>query len=158
MGSILMVCLGNICRSPLAEGILRHRLIERGLNHIRVDSAGTSGYHAGDHPDARTIQNARKHHVDLSKLISRQFTPNDFAAFDFIYVMDSSNYRDVIALAHSEEEKSKVDLLLNTIWKGENRAVPDPYYGGEAGFENVFQLVDQACTKLADDLLKQHTL
>ncbi len=153
-----MVCLGNICRSPLAEGILRHRLNERGLHNIRVDSAGTSGYHTGDHPDARTIQNARKHQVDLSQLISRQFTRHDFAAFDFIYVMDSSNYRDVIALAQTEEEKSKVDLLLNTVWKGENRAVPDPYYGGETGFEHVFQLVDRACTKLADDLLKQHAL
>ncbi|MGL4597910.1 MAG: low molecular weight protein-tyrosine-phosphatase [Bacteroidia bacterium] len=155
MISILMVCLGNICRSPLAEGILRHRLDERGIHHIRVDSAGTSGFHAGHHPDTRTIHNALTHQVDLSKLVSRQFTHRDFDAFDFIYVMDSSNYRDVMALAKTEAEKAKVDLLLNTIWDGENRAVPDPYYGGESGFENVFQLVDQACTKLANDLLKQ---
>lgn len=140
-----MVCLGNICRSPLAEGVMRHKLQQAGLGHIRVDSAGTSGWHSGENPDARSVENARLHGVDISKLISRKFHRGDFDAFDMIYVMDASNYRDVTSLARNDAERAKVDFLLNASWPGKNMAVPDPYYGGSDGFEKVFQLVETAC-------------
>jgi protein-tyrosine phosphatase len=143
-----MVCLGNICRSPLAEGVLRHKLEQAGIKNIRVDSAGTSDYHVGDHPDARSAKNAKQHGIDISKLCGRQFTVDDFDAFDHIYVMDSSNYQNVIALARNDSDKAKVDLLLNAKWPGKNMAVPDPYYGSGDGFEKVFQLVDQACEEI----------
>lgn len=144
-----MVCLGNICRSPLAEGVLRHKLEEAGIKHVRVDSAGTSDYHVGDHPDARSTKNAKQHGIDISKLCGRQFTQVDFDEFDHIYVMDASNYQNVIALARNESDKAKVDLLLNAKWPGKNIAVPDPYYGSGDGFEKVFQLVEQACEEIA---------
>jgi protein-tyrosine phosphatase len=150
--NILMVCLGNICRSPLAEGILRHRIEEAGLLNIRVDSAGTSGWHNGEKPDKRSTLNAKSHGIDISKLISRKFIVADFDHFDRIYVMDASNYRDVIALARNESDKAKVDFLLNAKWQGKNQAVPDPYYSGEEGFENVFQLVDEACCEIVSEL------
>jgi len=132
-----MVCLGNICRSPLAEGILRDKAEKLNLN-ILVDSAGTSNYHVGEHPDHRTIKNARSHNIDLSKLKARQFSHNDFDNFDIIYVMDSSNFYDVISLARNENEKQKVQLILDFIYPNASISVPDPYFGGEDGFENVF--------------------
>lgn len=143
-----MVCLGNICRSPLAEGILRKKLDEAGITHVEVDSAGTSGHHSGQNPDRRSIANARKNGVDISTLVSRKFTAKDFDRFDKIYVMDQENYHNVIALSHKEEHRSKVDLFLNISHPGKNKAVPDPWYGGEEGFQMVFDLVEDACTKL----------
>ena len=154
MKSILMVCLGNICRSPLAEGVLRHKLEEAGIKNIRVDSAGTSDYHVGDSPDARSTKNAKSHGIDISKLCGRQFSEKDFDDFDHIYVMDASNYQNVIALTRNESDKAKVDLLLNAKWPGKNIAVPDPYYGSGDGFEKVFQLVEQAC----DEIVKKMVL
>ncbi len=144
MTKILMVCLGNICRSPLAEGILRHKAEQNNLN-ITIDSAGTSNYHIGEHPDSRTIANARKHGVDVSKLKARQFSEKDFDDFDIIFVMDSSNYADVVSLARNEKDKNKVELILNRSYPNTNMSVPDPYFGGEQGFENVFILLDKAC-------------
>jgi len=152
MTKILMVCLGNICRSPLAEGLMRHHLIQSELHHITVDSAGTSGWHIGEKPDKRTRANAAQHRIDLDSLRARQFATDDFSKFDKIYVMDASNYRDVLTLASSAEDEAKVDLLLNAIYPNENRAVPDPYYGGEDGFEEVFQLVNAACERIAQQL------
>jgi protein-tyrosine phosphatase len=149
---ILMVCLGNICRSPLAEGVLRFHLKKAGLDQVLVDSAGTSGWHDGEKPDKRSAQNAREHGIDISKLVSRKFLVADFDRFDLIYVMDQSNYRDVISQARHENDKMKVDLLLNAKWPNQNRAVPDPYYGGESGFENVFQLVEEACLEIVSRL------
>jgi protein-tyrosine phosphatase len=149
---ILMVCLGNICRSPLAEGILRHKLQEAGITDVEVDSAGTSGWHSGENPDKRSVQNARAHGIDISKLVSRQFTHTDFDTFDLIFVMDSSNHRDVIALARTDADKRKVELLLNKKWPGKNKAVPDPYFGGENGFEEVFHLVSDACDAVVEEL------
>lgn len=143
-----MVCLGNICRSPLAEGVLRHKLEQAGIKNVRVDSAGTSDYHIGDPPDARSAKNAKQHGIDISNLCGRQFTVKDFDAFDHIYVMDASNYQNVIALARNDSDRSKVDLLLNAKWPEKNMAVPDPYYGSGDGFEKVFQLVDQACEEI----------
>src|SRR4051812_21638715 len=123
MTKILMVCLGNICRSPLAEGILRTKAEKYDLN-IFIDSAGTSNYHTGEHPDIRTINNALKHKVDVSNLKARQFTENDYDEFDHIFVMDSSNYSDVIALARNNSDKNKVELILNRVYPGSNMSVP----------------------------------
>ena len=147
---ILVVCLGNICRSPLAEGILLHMVKEKDLS-ITIDSAGTSDYHIDEAPDARTVANAKKHKIDLSPLRARQFTVEDFDAFDKIYVMDKSNLQNVLKLARHENDKQKVDLFLNVSHPNQNMEVPDPYFGGEAGFENVFQLVWNASEKLIRD-------
>lgn len=146
---ILVVCLGNICRSPLAEGILLHLVNEKKLA-LKIDSAGTSNYHIGEAPDARTTANARKHNIDLSPLRARQFVVEDFDAFDKIFVMDKSNLQNVLNLARNEEDKQKVDLFLNISHPNANMEVPDPYFGGEAGFENVFQLVWKASEKLIE--------
>ncbi|MCB0509931.1 MAG: low molecular weight phosphotyrosine protein phosphatase [Chitinophagales bacterium] len=140
---ILMVCLGNICRSPLAEGILKHKVQERNLNW-EVDSAGTSGFHAGEKPDRRSIAEAKKHQIDISEQRSRQFRGWDLESYDLIYVMDNSNLRDVLSLAKNEEEKAKVILIMNELEPGSNINVPDPYYG-EYGFENVYSMLDKAC-------------
>lgn len=142
-----MVCLGNICRSPLAEGIML-KLINDNQLTIEVDSAGTSNYHIGEHPDKRSTQNAAKHDVDLSKLVARQFTVNDFDNFDTIYVMDKSNYSNVMALARNNSDKQKVKLLLSVLNNPALQEVPDPYFGGEEGFEHVFQLIKKACNKI----------
>lgn len=140
---ILMVCLGNICRSPLAEGILASKVAAKGLNW-QVDSAGTSGFHAGSKPDKRSIAEAKKHHIDITNQRSRQFRGWDFETYDLIYVMDSSNYQDVIAQAKTPEERAKVKLIMNELEPGKNINVPDPYYG-EFGFQNVYEMLDQAC-------------
>ena len=152
---ILMVCLGNICRSPLAEGILRDKLSKNNLeNRIIVDSAGTSNYHIGQNPDHRSTANAKSHNIFISELRGRQFTQNDFDNFDMIFAMDNSNYDNIVSLARNEKDKHKVDLILNMINPGKNQAVPDPYFGGEEGFENVFCLLDQACEVLIEKFKK----
>ena len=149
MQKILFVCLGNICRSPLGEGIMLHFIEEKNLeNHFQVDSAGTAGYHINEAPDHRTIANAKKNGVDISKLRARKFTAEDFEVFDKIYVMDESNYGNVVALAKNTEHKNKVDYLLNLLHPQQNKYVPDPYYGTEKDFEAVFQLVYKACQKI----------
>lgn len=155
---ILMVCLGNICRSPLAEGILQHKIqqqINSGNKQFetwKVDSAGTSGFHSGEKPDRRSIKIAKENGIDVSEQRSRQFNTRDFEAFDVIYVMDSSNYRNVIALAKTNEEKAKVKLIMNEFYPKENINVPDPYYG-EYGFENVFEMLDNACNEIMEKQL-----
>jgi protein-tyrosine phosphatase len=148
-----MVCLGNICRSPLAEGILRVKAEKAGID-ITIDSAGTSNYHIGECPDKRTILNAQKHAVDVAKLKARQFSVNDFDEFDHIFVMDSSNYSDVISLARNNSDRKKVELILNRVYPGSDMSVPDPYFGGEQGFENVFILLDKACDVIVSSLKK----
>jgi protein-tyrosine phosphatase len=152
MKRILMVCLGNICRSPLAEGILQEKLDRNGISNIEVDSAGTSAYHIGEKPDARTIENARKHGFEVSHLVARQFTVHDFDAFDKIYVMDQSNLKNVLELARNEHDQSKVEMILNVIHPGLNMPVPDPYFGGEPGFENVLNLLDEATDKIINNI------
>ncbi len=137
-----MVCLGNICRSPLAEGILKSKLLKPGFF---IDSAGTGAYHVGEHPDRRSIAIARQYGIDISTQKARKFTVDDFDKFDVIYVMDNSNYSNVIALARSEEDKKKVNYILNEVFPGENLDVPDPYYGGDYGFKNVYLMLDEAC-------------
>lgn len=148
---ILMVCLGNICRSPLAEGLLRHKAQQAGLN-LTVDSAGTSNYHLGQCPDKRTIDNAKSHGIDLSSLCARQFSVKDFDEFDKIFVMDASNMNNVLSLARNDADRQKVDLFLNHLYPGENRSVPDPWFGGDEGFEEVYQLLEKAADKCVEEL------
>jgi protein-tyrosine phosphatase len=147
---ILMICLGNICRSPLAEGILRSKISKKNT----VDSAGTGGWHAGELPDKRSVAIAKSKGLDITNQRARQFKISDFDTFDCIYVMDKSNYKDVIALAPSETAKSKVKMILNELYPEKNTDVPDPYYGGQDGFENVYNMLDQACDVIASKLLK----
>ncbi len=146
-----MVCLGNICRSPLAEGILREKIEKLGLEWS-VDSAGTGGYHEGQAPDQRSIAIAEQNNINIRNQSARKFVRSDFEAFDFILAMDAQNYQDVKRLATPEQE-SRVELILNYLYPGENRTIPDPYYGGESGFEKVYELLDSAC----DAFIKEMT-
>ncbi len=148
---ILMVCLGNICRSPLAEGILRKKAEEHALE-LFIDSAGTSNFHIGENPDKRTIKNALKNGVDVSMLVARQFKAKDFEEFDIIYTMDHSNYSNVIALAKNDAHINKVRMILNELHPNKNMPVPDPYFGGEEGFQHVFELLDKACEKIIEKI------
>jgi protein-tyrosine phosphatase len=152
---ILMVCLGNICRSPLADGLLRRKVSENKLK-IEVDSAGTSAYHVGDAPDHRMTETAKNRGTDISFLRARQFESEDFQAFDLIYVMDHSNLKNVLALAQNETEKKKVKLILNEISTADAE-VPDPYFGGQFGFEQVYELLDEA-TEIIIDKIKNNQL
>ena len=139
-----MVCLGNICRSPLAEGILKSK-----SNNIIVDSAGTAGYHVGSRPDQRSIEIGLKNNIDITNQRARQFTSNDFNDFDKIYAMDNDNYSKIISLATNQDQIDKVDLILNEVYPNQFKSVPDPYYGGEKGFENIYNLLEKACEQIA---------
>ncbi|MEP1487297.1 MAG: low molecular weight protein-tyrosine-phosphatase [Algibacter sp.] len=150
MVKILMVCLGNICRSPLAEGILKSKLP---AHRFSVDSAGTASYHIGNSPDKRSIAVAKKYGLDISNLKGRQFIADDFKVFDHIFVMDASNHQNVLALTSSETDKSKVEFILNEVYPNQNYDVPDPYYGGDHGFENVYKMLDEACTTISERLI-----
>ena len=149
MVKILMVCLGNICRSPLAEGILSSKL---SADKFKVDSAGTGDYHIGGPPDPRSVAVAKKNGVDISFQKARQFNIKDFNDFDLIYVMDQSNYENVIDLAPDEQSKNKVDLILNALFPNENVDVQDPYFGHENGFETVYEMLDEVCEIIAKKL------
>lgn len=149
---ILMVCLGNICRSPLAEGILQHKAVKAGLQW-RVESAGTGGWHTGEPPHHLSTKVAKLNGVDISNQRARQFVKEDFLHYDFIYVMDSSNYVDVKHMSGSLWNETKIDLLLNELYPGQNRAVPDPWYGKEDGYHKVYALIDKAC----DKIIQKHT-
>ncbi|WP_072359227.1 low molecular weight protein-tyrosine-phosphatase [Chitinophaga sancti] len=138
---ILMVCLGNICRSPLAEGILRHLADEKGLNWA-IDSAGTGNWHVGDPPDKRSVMVARQHGIDISGLRGRQFQVADFDEFDRIFVMDLDNYRDVLRKARRDADREKVQLLLDN-----QQPVPDPWYD-DALFEPVYNMIYKACQRI----------
>ncbi len=153
---ILIVCLGNICRSPLAEGILKEKIKNKGLNVV-INSAGTGSYHIGEHPDKRAIQIAKRYGIDISQLRARQFSANDFDAFDRIYVMDNSNLEDVISQARNSNDKNKVKLFLEAARYAGIKDVPDPWYGGMNEFEQVFNLLNEASGKIADSILKEVT-
>lgn len=148
---ILMVCLGNICRSPMADGLLRKKVREESLD-VFVDSAGTSDYHTGAAPDLRMQATAKKSGYPIDELRARQFSVQDFDDFDLIYAMDSSNYNNILSLARNENDSFKVRLILNELYPGENRAVPDPYFGGEQGFTEVFQMLDEATDVIINNL------
>ncbi|ATL47245.1 protein-tyrosine-phosphatase [Chitinophaga caeni] len=142
---ILMVCLGNICRSPLAEGIMRHLAENTGLDWT-IDSAGTANYHVGDPPDRRSVKVAQKHGIDISHLRGRQFNAADFEQFDIIFVMDVNNYRDVIGKAKSAKDKDKVALMMP-----DQSPVPDPWYD-DALFEPVYEMLYNACSERLERL------
>lgn len=144
-----MVCLGNICRSPLAEGILKSKIDP---TRFEVHSAGTGGWHVGEKPDPRSMEVAKKHGLDISDQRGKKFSEYDFELFDHIFVMDNSNYTDVIRLAKTQAEKEKVCRILDELFPGDKVDVPDPYYGGDNGFEDVYQMLDQACEKIAQRL------
>ena len=144
-----MVCLGNICRSPLAEGILQSKI---NTDKVFVDSAGTAAYHIGNLPDERSIDVARKYGIDITNQRARKFTVKDFDNFDFIYAMDESNYQNILLLARSKEDKNKVEMILNETKSNQNLSVPDPYYGGNQGFENVYKMLDEVCEIIANKL------
>lgn len=143
---ILMVCLGNICRSPLAEGIMQHLVNEQGLGW-QIDSAGTGNWHVGEGPDRRSVRTARNHGVDISKQVCRLFRRSDFTDFDHIFVMDKYNLEDVLAMAPDEEAANKVKLLLG------DKEVPDPYYDDKQ-FEPVFELIEGGCKDIIRELNK----
>ena len=147
-----MVCLGNICRSPMARGILINKLYDKSITWVEVDSAGTSDYHIGGKADRRTMESGLKHGIDLSSHRGRQFSRADFDAFDIIYAMDEVNYSDILYLARNEEEAKKVKLILNELRPGSNLSVPDPWFGGEQDFERVFDLLDKSCDVIAEKI------
>lgn len=147
--NILMVCLGNICRSPLAHGILESKAPEDWY----IDSAGTSGWHEGERPDTRSIITAKGRGLNIDQQRSRPFLAEDFERFDVIFAMDSSNYTNITRLAPDEASKAKVRLIMNEAYPGENRQVPDPYTGGQRGFEDVYDMLDLAI----DKFLEQHS-
>ncbi len=140
---ILMVCLGNICRSPIAHGVLEHLAREKGLNWV-IDSAGTGNWHIGEQPDKRSIAIAKKFGVDLSNQRGRQFDVSDFEKYDHILVMDYNNLNDVRTLASSEEEQKKVSLFLK------DGIVPDPYYDDDQ-FEPVYLMVEKRCQQIIEE-------
>lgn len=148
---ILMVCLGNICRSPLADGLLRRKVAENKLN-VEVDSAGTSGYHIGQEPDERMIATSKKRGTSIDFLRARMFSHIDFEQFDVIYVMDKSNLQNVLKLAKTAEDKAKVRLILDEIDPTAQAEVPDPYFGGSEGFEHVYDLLDEATDKIIEKI------
>ena len=146
---ILMVCLGNICRSPLAEGILKSKVSSES---VFVDSAGTAGYHIGELPDKRSVAVAKKYGIDITDQRSRKFSVADFDNFDIIYAMDESNYQNILALVRNSDDESKVKMILNETNPNSNHSVPDPYYGGVDGFENVYSMLDEACEVIANKI------
>lgn len=149
---ILMVCLGNICRSPVAEGILRNLLEKNGIEDVLVDSAGTSDFHIGEAPHHESTKNAKKHGIDITQLRGRQFVYEDFEKFDSIFAMDKSNYDNILKLAKSKNDKNKVSLILNKTYPNTNTSVPDPYFGGLDGFETVFQELHKACEVIVEEI------
>ncbi len=148
---ILMVCLGNICRSPLAEGILAKKAKEKNLSW-QIDSAGTNGYHTGEAPHKLSQKVALKNGIDISKQVSRKFVANDFGLFDKIYVMAEDVMQDVKRISGEKFDAEKVDFFLNELHKEKNKDVPDPWYGEEDGYDEVFELIDKTC----DALLLNH--
>ena len=151
---ILMVCLGNICRSPIAEGLLSSKLPKE--NFI-VESCGTGNWHIGKKPDLRSIAVTKKYGLDISSQKCRQFEAADFDIFDYIYVMDGSNYSGVVALSQNEFQKNKVKLILNELFPNENMDVPDPYFGLENGFELVYKMLNETCEVIAKKLIAKYS-
>lgn len=144
-----MVCLGNICRSPLAEGILQHKALKEGLLWT-IDSAGTNGYHIGEAPHRLSQKVALLHGIDICKQRARRFVPADFNRFDKIYAMAGDVVEEMRFIAKKEFDPSKVDLLMNELYPGKNMDVPDPWYGTEPGYHEVFEMVDKACDKIVE--------
>jgi protein-tyrosine phosphatase len=152
---VLFVCLGNICRSPLAESVFRHLAVERGVeDEFEIDSAGTSGYHAGSPPDRRSVATARERGVEVSGR-SRQFTHEDLQEFDLVVVMDAENLAEVNAVRAAVGRGAHIRRLREWDPEPDDYDVPDPYYGGEHGFERVHDLVHRSCEALLNQLLEE---
>lgn len=144
---ILMVCLGNICRSPLAEGILQHKAQQAGLDWT-VDSAGTNGYHVGEAPHHLSQKVARLNGIDICDQRSRRFVKEDFDRYDIIYAMADDVLDDMRRIARDRYDEQKAQLFLEELYPGEHRDVPDPWYGTEPGYHEVYKLIDRACDKI----------
>jgi protein-tyrosine phosphatase len=155
--NILFVCTGNICRSPLAEGILRSRYDQSGLKG-EIDSCGFESFHVGDPPDQRAQTVARQRGIDISAHRARLFTPSDFDRFDRIFVMDASHYQNVMRRARNESDRQKTDFLMNVIAPGKNQPVPDPWYHDITAFEEVYDQVARACDKIASMVMQTNHL
>lgn len=149
MKKVLMVCLGNICRSPLAEGILQSKVNKE---QVFVASAGTAAYHVGKLPDVRSIEVAAKYGIDITKEQARKITVKDFDTFDTIYAMDANNYQNILSLSRNKEDVQKVKMILNESFLDKNLSVPDPYYGGKSGFEDVYKMLAEACEVIASKI------
>ncbi|HRN47687.1 MAG TPA: low molecular weight protein-tyrosine-phosphatase [Niabella sp.] len=151
---ILMVCLGNICRSPLAEGILQNKIKEAGLDW-QVDSAGTNGYHVGEAPHRLSQKVARLHGIDISNQRARNFSPTDFQKFDKIYAMADDVIDEIKHIAKDKFDSSKVDLIMNELYPGEGLDVFDPWYGGEDGYHEVYDMINAACDAIINNINKK---
>ncbi len=149
---ILMVCLGNICRSPLAEGLLQKKAQEAGLDWV-IDSAGTNGYHVGEPPHHLSQKVARQHGLDISCQVARRFRPEDFDHYDRIYAMANDVIIDMKKMSGSKFNKEKVDLFLNVVPGGNNSDVPDPWFGDEDGYHEVFALIEKTCDLIIENYL-----
>lgn len=150
---ILFVCLGNICRSPMAEGLMAEKIEKRGLAHLKVDSSGTSAYHLGELPDERMRQTARQRGIELTSR-ARQFAEDDFEAFDYIIAMDKHNKQNILKLAEKESHRDKVYLMRDFDEQAPGADVPDPYFGGQRGFDEVYEILDRSTEKLLEMILK----
>ena len=151
MKSILFVCLGNICRSPMAHGIFRYKANKAELN-VHIESAGTSAFHVGENADPRAISTLRSKEINIMDLRSRLFVPSDLDDYDYIFTMDSSNQANVNDIATQHQHSNTSEMIMNLIYPGENISVPDPYYGGTTGFEDVFQMLDKALDQLIKNI------
>ena len=153
--SVLFVCMGNICRSPTAEGVFRHVVKQAGMqDNIMIDSAGTHAYHIGESPDKRSQAKAKEHGVDLSNQKARKALAKDFERFDYIIAMDRSNYEDLKSLTRNQEQSQKLSLFMDYADNWNNTEVPDPYYGGSNGFQEVFDMVTSASEGLLEHIKK----
>lgn len=141
---VLFVCLGNICRSPLAEAIFKHKVLSKDLGHLfEIDSCGTSNYHIGDIPDPRTFAIAGKHGIKVEHIV-RQLTSKDLEIYDYILAMDNNNFKNIVRLSDSDNHKQKVFMMRDFEPMGKGKEVPDPYYGNEKEFQEVFDILDRS--------------
>lgn len=153
---VLFVCMGNICRSPTAQGVFRRLVREVGLEHIvEIDSAGTHAYHLGEPPDLRAQETARRRGIDLGDLRARRVEPEDFTYFDYVLAMDQDNYLSLSAICPPGYER-RLNLLMDYAPQIRTREVPDPYYGGESGFERVFDMLEAASEGLLTEIRRRH--
>ena len=152
---ILMVCLGNICRSPLAEGILQYKALQAGLDW-QVDSAGTNGYHVGEAPHPLSQKVARLNGIDICEQRARRFVKEDLERYDKIYAMADDVIDDIRRITKQRFDESKVELFLNELYPGKNASVPDPWYGPEPGYHEVFKLIELACDKIIEKYADLH--
>jgi len=141
---ILMVCLGNICRSPIAEGVMRHKVKQHGLNWV-VESAGTESYHIGEAPHRFSQKICSMHGIDISELRASKFTADAFDQYDHIYAMAADVYKEIKRIGGPHADMRKVELFLNELHKGSNESVPDPWYGPEEGYTPVYEMIDKTC-------------